>query len=286
MSNEPAARRLSQPERAAKVEQPINELRRRRTELAAGELRLRGRSNWRVTELRSRCVVLGKPTTPRPNSTKSWPAFTCEQPTPINALPFEEMTGRPRTCRRGPTAIGRLPTTAIHGASTTRRKPRAKRFLLRHDNSQRFSGLAVPGTQVADSDPDDLRRPAWTQRRVVGGELAHHVLSTEASIHEATDIYALVQRHLAATAVPQTDRADVCQERAPTAPRARARRGPLRAYRCRSRDRLRGGPQRQGCQNCQADYPQLLCATGRQRHLPPLEYWWPADIKVERDLLF
>jgi hypothetical protein len=34
--------------------------------------------------------------------------------------------------------------------------------------------LAVPRAQVADSDPDDLRRPAWTQRRVQRRELAHH----------------------------------------------------------------------------------------------------------------
>jgi hypothetical protein len=55
--------------------------------------------------------------------------------------------------------------------------------------------LAVPRAQVADSHSHDLRCPAWTQRRVPRRELPHHVWSTEASVHQATHIEALVQRH-------------------------------------------------------------------------------------------
>src|SRR5271166_6924185 len=61
---------------------------------------------------------------------------------------------------------------------------------------QRDGQLPVPRAQVADSDSDDLRRPVSTQRRVRRRELVHHVLSTEAGVHQATDIQALVQRHL------------------------------------------------------------------------------------------
>ena len=73
--------------------------------------------------------------------------------------------------------------------------------------------LAVPRAQVAGSDSDDPRRPAWTQRRVQRRELVHHLLSTEASVHQATDIQALVKRHPVTAAVPEARRTDICQER-------------------------------------------------------------------------
>ena len=64
----------------------------------------------------------------------------------------------------------------------------------------------MPGAQVADGDSDDLRRPVWTQPRVVRGELAHHVLSAKASVHQATHIQALVQCHLFTAAVSEAGR--------------------------------------------------------------------------------
>jgi len=118
------------------------------------------------------------------------------------------------------------------------------------------SPLAVPGTQVADGDSDDLRRPVWTQPRVRSGELAHHVLSAKASVHQATDIQALVQRHLATTAVSEADRTDICQERTPAAPRTRARCRPLGTSRCRCGAGSSVGPQSHGRQDGDANYPR------------------------------
>jgi hypothetical protein len=119
--------------------------------------------------------------------------------------------------------------------------------------------LAVPRAQVTDSDSDDLGRPVWTQRRVHRRELLHHVLSTEASVHQATDIQALVQRHLVTAAVPEASRTDICQERTPTAPRPRCR--PLGASRYRSGVRNRFGTQGDGRQDGQANYPHPSRAT-------------------------
>jgi hypothetical protein len=108
--------------------------------------------------------------------------------------------------------------------------------------------LAVPHAQVADSDSDDLRRSVWTQRRVQRRELAHHLLSTEARVHQATHIPALVQRLLATVAVPEVSRTDICQERTLT----RYRRGGVRN---------RVGTQGDGRQDGQANYPHPSRAT-------------------------
>jgi hypothetical protein len=121
--------------------------------------------------------------------------------------------------------------------------------------------LAVPGAKVADGDSDDLRRPVWTQRRVVRRELAHHVLSAEAGVHQTTHIQALVQCHLATAVVSEAGRTDICQERTPTAPRTRARCPALGASRCRSGAASRVGPQSHGRQDGDANHPYPSRAT-------------------------
>jgi IS5 family transposase len=102
----------------------------------------------------------------------------------------------------------------------------------------------VPRAQVADSDCDDLGRPVWTQRRVQRRELAHHLVSTEARIHQATHIQALVQSLQATVAVPEASRTDICQERTLT----RYWSGGVRNRGCTQGDGRRDG---------QANYPNL-----------------------------
>jgi len=106
----------------------------------------------------------------------------------------------------------------------------------------------VPRAQVADSDSDDLRRPVWTQARVQRRELADHFLSTEARVHQAAHIPALVQRLQATVAVPDASGTDICQERTLTPYRS----GGVRNWGCTQSD---------GRQDGQANYPRPSRAT-------------------------
>ena len=115
--------------------------------------------------------------------------------------------------------------------------------------------LAVPRAQVADSDSDDLRRPVWTQGRIVPQELVRHLLLTEASVHQTTHILALVQRHRVTPGVPEAGRSDICPERARTAVRNRLRSRPLKASRWRIGVRVRDGRQSGDRQDSGAKYP-------------------------------
>jgi hypothetical protein len=119
--------------------------------------------------------------------------------------------------------------------------------------------LAVPRAQVADSDSDDLRRPVWTQRRVFGRELTHHARSTKASVHQATNIQALVHLIHTAVGISEAGRIDISQERTPSAPDTRPR--PLGACRCRVGLRIRVGTQSHGRQDGHANYPNPSRAT-------------------------
>jgi hypothetical protein len=101
----------------------------------------------------------------------------------------------------------------------------------------------VPRAQVADGEPDDLRRPVWTQRRIVPQELVRHLLWTEASVHQATHIQALIRRHRVTPGVPEAGRTDICHERTHTAARSRLRSRPLEASRWRIGVRARDGNQ-------------------------------------------
>jgi hypothetical protein len=102
---------------------------------------------------------------------------------------------------------------------------------------------AVPRAQVVDGDPDDLRRPVWTKRRIVPQELVRHLLWTEASVHQATHIPALIHRHRVTPGVPVAARCDICLERTHTAVRSRLRSRPLEASRWRIGVRVRDGKQ-------------------------------------------
>jgi hypothetical protein len=102
---------------------------------------------------------------------------------------------------------------------------------------------AVPRAQVVDGDPDDLRRPVWTQRRIVPQELVRHLLWTEASVHQATHIQALIHRHRVTPGVPVAGRSDIYLERTHTAVRSRLRSRPLEASRWRIGVRVRDGSQ-------------------------------------------
>ena len=101
----------------------------------------------------------------------------------------------------------------------------------------------MPRAQVADGEPDDLCCPVWTQPRIVPQELALHIRSTEASVHQGTDIQTLIHGHCVAPGVPEAARGDICLVRTHSAPRDGLRSRPWEASLWRNGVRVRDGSQ-------------------------------------------
>jgi hypothetical protein len=113
----------------------------------------------------------------------------------------------------------------------------------------------VPRAQVADSDSDHLRRPAWTQGRIVPQKLVRHLLLTEASVHQTTHIQALIQGHPVTPGVREAGRSDICLERTLSAVRNRLLSRPLETSRWRIGVRVGDSRQSDDRQDSGANHP-------------------------------
>jgi hypothetical protein len=116
MGQESAARRSSSSDRAAKVHQRLDELRRRAAELAAGERPSPESVNFARQRAEERCSAPQTLTTLRLNDTRSRPGSTSERRTAINVPQCVEMAGRHISCRKRPTATGGPRTIVIYGS--------------------------------------------------------------------------------------------------------------------------------------------------------------------------